>query len=361
MAEVGDLGLALQHQRQAGSVGGLGAMFDPLRREKIASEAQYAGARMADVLAQARQRQYDEAEKQHQRAARHSLADRQRSGGDQELGDYFDAYDNPEQIAAAREKFTHTKAMQQAIDLANAPSVDYNHLNALKMATSATPTELVRSLGDGSYTHNAYRTDTPVDISQIGQAFIGEKRALAGEHNAQAERARAGIGADKAANYEIVDTPIGKVRVNKLNPNDTAPVLLNGEPVAKPATTGRGFTEPELSAVVGTGDGRSLDPIKLDAFLAKKHAMPNATDTDAYASLKADQDQAAQEGPPKELAGDGGSFLGKLFGGGAAAPAAPAAAPAAPAAKAPQFIEGKVYIDGNGRKAIYRNGQFVEQ
>lgn len=43
----------------------------------------------------------------------------------------------------------------------------------------------------------------------------------------------------------------------------------------------------------------------------------------------------------------------------AAAPSAPAqVSPPVPSKAAPQFIEGKVYVDGNGNRAIYQNGKF---
>lgn len=240
MADYGELGYLLANQR-AGNRGAaeLGAVLGGggARSQMIFNNAANQGAQMADRLAQARQRQFDEIEKQRQRDSRHKLVESLKETNP--LGAQFlDSYENPEQGISAMEKMQQAAAMKQALDLANNPSgVDYNHLNAIKMATAANPTELVRSLGDGSYTTNAYRTDPNVQLSDIGRAFVGEKRALAGEHQAQAERARAGIGADKAANYEVKESGDGGLMlVDKLHPGNAQPVTSAGKPVMGKST-----------------------------------------------------------------------------------------------------------------------------
>lgn len=323
MANYGELGYLLAQQRAgmgnqgAASLGYLLGGGGRAQEQQIFNRSALEGARMQDVLAQARQRQQAGIEHDNQIAARHSLSNRYRSSGNPELADMFDAYDNPEQIAMARENLLKGNALSRAIDLANSPTIDYDRLNAIKMATANGPTQLVRNLGNGSYTGNAYVTNPDVQVSDIGKAFIGEK-------NAQAARARAGIGADKASNYEIVDTPTGKMRVNKLNPSDTMPVLFNGKPVAKPAAAGKGFTKQEMAAAFGPGpNGTGVDPDKFTRFQAYRKNAPN--DTDAFLQMHDDDQYAAQGmGPPAPPQPGILDSISSLFGGGkqAAQPAA---------------------------------------
>lgn len=328
-----ELGFLLANQR-GGNRGAdtLGAILGggAARSASVFNNAANQGAQMAERLALARQRQYDEIEKQRQRGVRHNIAERKRAQGNQDLGDFFDAYDNPNEIAGANEKLLQADALRKNLELADAPTVDYNHLNARKIAGAAGPTELVRSLGDGSFTNNAYRTDSPVQTSAIGDAFIREKNALAGEHGAQTERARAGIGTDKAANYRIEDTPNGKVRVNLLT-NEVQPLTLNGQPVAKPAPAPKSFNEAELGALLSGPDAPGKpDPEKLSRFLLQ----PGASDQDRLRAMRADEAAAAETGPSADLANPVPNALSRLFGAGdgtSNAPVAPGLPVASPA------------------------------
>lgn len=204
MANYGELGYLLAQRRAgmgnqgAASLGYLLGGGGRAQEQQIFNRSALEGARMQDVLAQARQRQKAGIEHDNQIAARHSLSNRYRSQGNPELADMFDAYDNPEQIAMARENLLKGNALSQALGLANSPTIDYDRLNAIKMATANGPTQLVRNLGNGSYTGNAYVTNPDVQISDIGKAFIGEKNAQAAAANAAASQHYAGANLDKA-------------------------------------------------------------------------------------------------------------------------------------------------------------------
>jgi hypothetical protein len=190
---------------------------------------------MQDVLARARQSQKAGIEHDNQIAARHSLSNRYRSQGNPELADLFDAYDNPEQISMARENLLKGNALSQALGLANAPTIDYNRLNAIKMATADGPTQLVHNLGNGSYTGNAYVTKPDVQVSDIGKAFIGEKNAQAAAANAAASQHYAGANLSKAR----TDAVTGK-----------------GVPGAKPAALTTEITKAFFSKPIMNSDGQ---------------------------------------------------------------------------------------------------------
>jgi hypothetical protein len=90
--------------------------------------------------------------------------------------------------------------------------------------------------------------------TDIGQSDIGlvlartnEANAAAGKNTAEAERARAGIGVDKAGNYEITQTPDGHlVRVNKLTGLESPITDQQGNPVMAGGGKGAGsFSSPK--------------------------------------------------------------------------------------------------------------------
>lgn len=204
MADYFELSRLLNNQRTgmynpgASEFGALLGGAGRARSQQIFNQAALNGVRMQDTLAQARMRQQQGIDHDRQMAARRSLENRYRASGNNDLADMFAGYTNPEQIAMAREALLKAQAMDQALKLANNPNVDYNHLNALKIATAAGPTQLVRNLGDGSYTGNAYVTDPTVALSDIGRAFVGEKGAQANAANAAASQHLAGAALDKA-------------------------------------------------------------------------------------------------------------------------------------------------------------------
>lgn len=285
---------------------------------------------------------------------RESLAIRAEKNGDSELAALIRGSRdiNPNTYYEGMGRKQANDYQQKAWELAQAPGRDWGSLNADLAVLNKKPVQVQRALGDGMYTSNAYEPTTAPSVTPVGSAKISELGALMQEHGAQAARARAGIGADKASNYEIVDTPNGKMRVNKLNPSDTTPVLFNGNPVAKSVAAGKGFTETEMGAAFGPGpDGKGVDPVKLDAFLAKKNAMPNASDAAVYAGLKDDQQAAAQEGPPSSLAPEEPGLLSRLFGGGSAS----TQSPATPAASKPSTPSSQADFDALPSGSLYVN------
>jgi hypothetical protein len=363
MADYGDLGYLLSQRnpnrmQHAGSEIGLAlAGGDPLRRAQIESEGALSGARMADVLAQARQRQQQE-------IGRQNLAEELRKRGDTIGASAVGASStiNPGEIGQYLKHAQEVEAARRNLELADEPTVDYNHLNARKIAMAPGPTELVRSLGDGSYTSNAYNTNVKPELSEIGQAFVKEKGALAGEHNAQAERARAGIGVDKAANWELKDTPDGMVRVNKLT-GETVPLSVNGKPVSKAPATPKSFTEHEMAAALSTPDSNGkIDPMRFRQFEAVKDQNRGKGDSDVFAALRQQdaEDAAAASGigPPKSLAPPVPSELAQLFGAGDGTSNAPIVPGLPLASKA--SASGKTVVKQvikNGRKVnVYADG-----
>jgi hypothetical protein len=369
MADYGELSYLLgQRRRAAGGMAGAGSEIgaalaggDTLHRQEIYNKSAYEGARMADVLAQARQRQQQE-------IGRQNYAEELRRGGENDLASVVLASGNfnPNEIASYRENAAKTKALQDALKIAESTSgpIDYNRLNAIKMASSATPTEIVRALGEGQYTTNAYRTDPTVVTSDIGKALIGERGARAASamaeadaHRAQAERARAGIGADKAANYEVIDTPQGRLRVNKLT-GETSALTLGGQPVTT-RTESKPFTEADVKA------GGLDDPEKFLEFQKRKAKNPAASDRDVYVGMKQDEADEAELQKNLDLANQDvhpspsiGSMFGKALQSvinpiGAAVAGAPKSANVAgsphPEGTKLRGKDGKMYIVQNGQ------------
>lgn len=121
----------------------------------------------------------------------------------------------------------------------------------------------------------------PIALTQLGTASANEKaaaatdhNAAAGEHQAQADRARAGIGADKAGNYDIVQTDHGLVRANKLNPADVQPLKLGDATINQTGTGKSAASDPNSDASVLAQARQRIqsgaDPKTVAAYLAGK-------------------------------------------------------------------------------------------
>jgi hypothetical protein len=92
-------------------------------------------------------------------------------------------------------------------------------------------------------------TPTAVGLGDIAaaNARATASYASAGASNARAKRDLAGIGADKASNYDIVTDENGDaVRINKLNPADSQPVMIGGVPLGMQPKGGAGKAGPSL-------------------------------------------------------------------------------------------------------------------
>lgn len=290
MANYGELGYLLAQRRAgmgnpgAASLGYLLGGGGRAQEQQIFNRSALEGARMQDALAQARQRTQ-------QNIGREGLAAREEKNGDSELAAIIRAGGtlNPNEIAQYRQNSQKTQFSKDAWAARNG---DPNALNRMLMVIQGKPVEFQHSLGEGQYTPNAYDTNSKPITTDIGRARVSEIGALMQEHNAQA-------GAAKA----LQDQRAGK---------------------APDATKSKPFTVGEMSAAFG--DGQHIDPEKFTRFQAYRKNAPS--DTDAFLQMHDDDQQAAQMGPPSDLAPPKPGILdsiSSLFGGGKQSTPTPAA------------------------------------
>lgn len=133
---------------------------------------------------------------------------------------------NPAQILGLLSQARATQAANSSDDAA---------MNRNIAVFAGKPLELSTTNG-GITTANPY-TAPMVAPNAVGQATIAAHNAAAQDSLANAARARAGIGADKAGNYEVLPTQNGYVRVNKLTGATDAVKLGDAalQPAARPA------------------------------------------------------------------------------------------------------------------------------
>lgn len=166
---------------------------------------------------------------------------------------------DPNHLAQYDQTAQNTDFRRQAWEAANGASPDLNLMNRQLAVISGKPVDLSTVQGgtllsqfvtpdeQAQYGGN---TPTAVGQSEIARAMAGAgaENARAAASYASAKRQLAGIGADKASNYELVDTADGLVRVNKLDPTD-----------AQPVTTGGGSSITRLMRTGGaSGGGKSI-------------------------------------------------------------------------------------------------------
>jgi len=158
-----------------------------------------------------------------------------------------------------------------------------NEANANLFGVANGPQKL--SAVEGGVTLNPLATPDQNDFTPtaIGQAMIGADNARAAASYASADRQKAGIAADKAGNYETIDTPEGLMSHNKLTNAVQAILGSDNQPLRKAEKNGATLL-PEHVA---------------DAVLGKvTDAMGNATpDPEAYGQFSAWQAQKAQTDP----------------------------------------------------------------
>ena len=174
----------------------------------------------------------------------------------------------------------------QAWAAATGANPNLDTINRMDMVRDGKPVDLTK-VADGTAYNAMVSPNSPqqsISPTQVGAADIMLKGADAGAANARAAdsyanaaRARAGIGADKAGNYELVDTPQGLMRVNKLNPADSMPVTgADGTAITRATPNVNNATAPttdDLSAIGATKfdakSGRTvIDPVKAQAFMS---------------------------------------------------------------------------------------------
>jgi hypothetical protein len=156
----------------------------------------------------------------------------------------FHADKNPEQLSSYQKQTLGNRIQQDIYDQAKggAPIASLNPL----LAAFEGKVQDVSKVQDGvSYNPTVAPDQNRFDPTQVGLAEIMQKQAAAGASNASAAssyasaaRTRAGIGADKAANYEIVDTPAGLVRVPKLGGSAVPITFDDGTNVQKTGGNG---------------------------------------------------------------------------------------------------------------------------
>lgn len=327
----------------------------PAQQANWAKGAQQ-GATLADVMAQARQRQLNN-------VGVEGLAKIAEGQGNFKRANMIRAGGNAEALAKAWQ----TDSTNENQELRDKEALDPNSVELLDRQAAARakePFDITKV--EGGSIINRFKGDNdqsyrPTAVGQSEMALHGAEStnalAHAGEANAQAARARAGIGVDKAGNYETKEDADGNlIRVNRLNPNDTQPITMGGKPVTGKVAEkfGEKLPEPILGPLLADpgGDQTKPSPAMAARFVAEKQRLgPKASDADVIQSLRA-QDASAQTGPtvdpnPPGTPGTLATMFGAKVGNDTGQPypdanavAMPATPPGAPAA-APAPSTGK--------------------
>lgn len=149
----------------------------------------------------------------------------------------------------------------QAMTAATAPNADLNLLNRINMVRNGKPVDLSKVEGNtliSPMVTPGLQASLGGNVpTAVGQSDITAALARAGASNASAARQYAGIGADKAANHDIVANEDGiLVNIDKLT-GKSAPVLdTTGNPLKGSPKGGKG------------GDG-TVPPTMYEAVLGK--------------------------------------------------------------------------------------------
>lgn len=161
---------------------------------------------------------------------------------------------------------------------------NYNGANANLFGVANGPQKLAAIEGGMSLNPLATPDSQNISPTDVGKAMITADLARAGASNASAARSRAGINADKAGNYETIDTGEGGlVRHNKLTNVVDSILGADNQPVHKVENTGSPTAVPEnmIDAIVGkvtNADGVATpDPEGYQQFLQWQTKMA-ATD-----------------------------------------------------------------------------------
>jgi hypothetical protein len=226
-----DLGYLMERRREAGGGGAgmseLGFMLGgggAARRQQIFNQAASQSALMQDRLAQARQRQQDEIEKDYQRSQRRSAQ------SEIDKKDHLGAllYGGGEKYGEVTKAQEEAQGAQFQKDAWEARNGDPNALNRMLMVINKKPVEFQHTLGEGQYTPNAYDTTSQPVVSDIGRAIIGEKGAQAGAANAAASQHIASADAERA----LADQRRGKGTGASTKPlTDKDLSMLIGDPI----------------------------------------------------------------------------------------------------------------------------------
>lgn len=280
----------------------LGAMLgggDGVQRERLREAGMEAGVRQADLLEQARQRRDQSlgmngvtAQSITNVVSGKSPVTGQPFDPDvlstlrgELLSNMFHAKIDPRQLSGYQKDEQGIGWGDQAMAAATTPNADLNLLNRMNIVRNGKPVDLSTVQGDTLINRMvtpdqqaAYGGNTPTQIGLSDIALKGAEataaNARAGASNASAARQRAGIGADKAGNYEIQQTDHGLVRVNKLDPADVKPVTLGDMVLNKTGTGKSAASDPSSDAAVLAQARQRIqsgaDPKAVAAYLASK-------------------------------------------------------------------------------------------
>lgn len=197
MADYGELGQLLRNRAPQRNYGAseLGAMLGgggAMRQQQLYNMGALSGARLTDVMAQARGRQQAEVRAQAQDSARHDLAEQSRAKGDNEMASVIDAAHeiNPNTYFEGAGRQQHNTQQAELFKRAHDPGVNLGQLNN-ELATLEGKPMTTQDIKDNTVYNPHGSPGDPVNTNDIGRAIIGTQGALAGEHNAQAGAANA--------------------------------------------------------------------------------------------------------------------------------------------------------------------------
>lgn len=259
---------------------------NPSRQAALYEQGATGTARLEDLLSQARRRRDEEAGYASITPEAITAAQADPSKSPELVSAMFHAGIPITQLSGYNKDEQATRIQGDAYDRARQPGATVADLNPLLAVMNGKPVE-VSNVKDG-VSFNPYATpdNNRFDPTQVGMAEIMQKGAQAdAEHAsaansyASAARTRAGIGLDKAANYDIVDTPDGLVRVPKLGGAAVPVTYQDGTNVTKaPKPTAVRQPNNEQTLAAGFANRMVASTKELDALTDSGYDPTNARD-----------------------------------------------------------------------------------
>ncbi len=258
---------------------------NPARQAALYEQGATGTARLEGLLSEARRRRDEEAGYSGITPEAISAAQSDPTQAPALVAAMFHAGINPTQLSGYNKEALGTTIQQDAYDRARGGAAIAD-VNPLLAVMNGKPVE-VSNVKDG-VSFNPYATpdNNTFDPTQVGLADIMQKGAQAdAEHAsaansyASAARTRAGIGLDKAANYDIVDTPDGLVRVPKLGGAAVPVTFKDGSAVTKaPKPTAVRPPNNEQTLAAGFANRMIASTRELDALTDQGYDPTNARD-----------------------------------------------------------------------------------
>jgi hypothetical protein len=392
----------------------MAAMFlgggNQLNQARLQNQGMYEGARGADAMAQARLRQQQE-------VSRAAVVQHLRDSGQGDIADMAAAGLNPNEFAEAALNKQKADHIAQAWEQATGQKPDLNMINRMLMVQQGKPETLSKVEGNVALNPMVTPDQNKFAPTAVGQADIAQKaaqaldeRAAAGQHGAEADLAHARsdeLKDPKKRQAKVLtrDEILGlagtpdKFGVMQVDPEKWADYQSFKK---RNAATDSAYLDDQYASMMYTGGQQSRQ-----AGLANMAAegMADAPQETAPSNPSGWTGGGAVTNPPPmhpdAAPTPGGNGIDTMFDEGspprsgsttrkvtAATDAGtpdgldkamfsqhdtPAKSPTNPqhptniAAKkggggpAGKYVEGKVYVDANGNRAMYKNGQWVEQ